>query len=123
MKYESMVNKKRDELVFLEDTIHSIEKIEEYVKNISEQDFKINTEKQDTVIRRIEIIGEALKNISTKTREKHSNIPWRDIAGMRDMVIHQYFGVSIGMVWKVATSEIPDLKIKLQEILYKLDPD
>ncbi len=118
-----MVNKKRDELVFLEDTIHSIKKIEEYVKNISEQDFKINTEKQDAVIRRIEIIGEAVKNISIETREKYTNIPWRDIAGMRDVVIHQYFGVSIGMVWKVATSEIPDLKIKLQEILHKLDPD
>jgi uncharacterized protein with HEPN domain len=109
--------KKRDELIFLEDILESIEKIEKYVDNLSEKEFEDNSEKQDAVIRRIEIIGEAVKNISKETKEKYSDIPWREVAGMRDVVIHQYFGVTVGLVWRVATSEIPNLKEKIKKII------
>lgn len=91
--------KSRDELVFLEDILDCIEKIAGYVENLTEKEFEENTEKQDAVIRRIEIIGEAVKNISKETREKYSHIRWREIAGMRDIFIHQYFGVTIGLDW------------------------
>ena len=115
--------KKRDELVFLEDILECIEKIGEYIENLTEKEFEENSEKQDAVIRRIEIIGEAVRNISTETRNKYPHIRWREIAGMRDVVIHQYFGVTIGLVWRVATCEIPDLKDKIEKIIKELDED
>ncbi len=108
--------KQREELVFLEDILECIDKIAEYVKGISETDFERNIEKQDAVIRRIEIIGEAVKRISTETRNQHPLIPWREMAGMRDIVIHEYFGITIGLVWRVATSDIPNLKEKIKVV-------
>lgn len=109
--------KRRDELVFLEDISECTHKIMEYIKNISEDEFCANTEKQDAVIRRIEIIGEAVKKISIQTRNKYPKIPWREIAGMRDVVIHEYFGVSPDLVWNVATSDIPILKKQIDKII------
>jgi len=101
---------KRDELVFLEDIPECIKRIEDYTKGLTQAEFEDNTEKQDAVIRRIEIIGESAKNISEDTREKYPYIRWREIAGMRNVVIHQYFRITIGLIWRVATKEIPALK-------------
>ena len=91
------------------------------MQGISEQEFEQNTEKQDAVIRRIEIIGEAVKNLPMDLRDENSDIPWRQIAGMRDIVIHQYFGVTIGLVWCVATSDLPNLKDRIVEIRKGVD--
>ena len=94
-----------------------IYKILEYVEFISEVDFEGNSEKQDAVIRRIEIIGEAVKNISIETRSQYPDISWREIAGMRDMVIYEYFGITMGLVWKFTTSDIPTLKLQIEKII------
>ena len=93
---------KRDEILFLEEVYESIDLIEKYVSGLTEKEFEENTEKQDAVLRRIEIIGEAVKNLSQKTRSQYPDLPGKEMAGMRDVVIHQYFGVTIGMVWRVA---------------------
>jgi uncharacterized protein with HEPN domain len=114
---------KRDVRVFLEDILESIEKIEEYTANIDEDDFYENSVIQDAVLRRLEIIGEAVKNIPDDFREKHPDIPWKQIAGMRDVLIHAYFGVNLRRVWKVIEEDIQDLKLKILKILEDLEAD
>jgi uncharacterized protein with HEPN domain len=110
---------KRDEGVFLEDIYESVEKIMLYTKELDEQDFYESTEKQDAVIRRLEIIGEAAKKISQQTRDAYPNIPWKEMSGMRDVLIHEYFGVSPSIVWNVIRNELNHLLPTLKEILEK----
>ena len=108
---------KRKPDVYLQDILESIEHIHRFLDGVSEDEFYKNVEKQDAVLRRLEIIGEAVKHLPEEIRENHSDIPWRQIAGMRDIIIHEYFGVTLNMVWIVATDDILDLKTKVEEII------
>ena len=92
--------------VFIEHIIDSIEKIEEFTKNIGEDEFNKNTQLQDAVIRRIEIIGETVKNLPEDFRERHKNISWKEIIGTRDKIIHHYFGANLDIVWSIQKSKI-----------------
>jgi len=107
---------KRDEVVFFEDIIENVNLIEESIKGTSQNNFNINRLLIDATIRRLEIIGEAVKNISKNTREKHPEIEWKKIAGFRDVVIHEYFGVKIDKVWNVIKGDMPKLKKQIQII-------
>ncbi|MCC5927101.1 MAG: DUF86 domain-containing protein [Bacteroidetes bacterium] len=108
---------KRKPDVYLQDILESIDHIQRFLDGVSEENFYENVEKQDAVLRRLEIIGEAVKHLPEEIREKHPDIPWRQIAGMRDIIIHEYFGVTLGMIWVVATEDIHDLKAKVEEII------
>lgn len=104
---------KKDIRVYIEDILESIAKIEEYTKNVTEKIFNKDTQLQDSVLRRLEIIGEAVKNIPTDFRNKYPEIPWKNIAGMRDILIHEYSGVNLKRVWKVVKKDLLDLKNNL----------
>ncbi|MBE9048413.1 DUF86 domain-containing protein [Pleurocapsales cyanobacterium LEGE 10410] len=108
---------KRKPDVYLQDILESISHIQRFLEGVSEDEFYKNVEKQDAVLRRLEIIGEAVKHLPDEIREDHPDIPWRQIAGMRDIIIHEYFGITLEMVWVVATEDILDLKTKVEQII------
>lgn len=117
------MKKKRDVLVFLEDILESAELIESYVATISESEFYQSSEKQDAILHRLLIIGEAAKHVSAAYREKWSQVPWRDIAGIRDIIVHEYFGVTLTMIWKTAVEDIPHLKLQILAILESISDE
>jgi uncharacterized protein with HEPN domain len=112
---------KRGDKEFLLDIIEAIKRIELYTKELSYQDFLQKIETQDAVIRNFEIIGEAVKNISKNLKTKYNNLQWKEIAGMRDKVIHFYFGVNWDIVWEAAKNSLPQLKEKIEGILKKIE--
>ncbi len=99
--------------VYLHDILESIEKIEAYTENLAYDGFSKNTEAQDAVMRRLMIIGEAVKQISQEFKNRHTEIAWKQIAGMRDVLIHEYAGVLLERVWKVVKDDLPVLKERI----------
>lgn len=96
----------RSTVVYLDDILECISLIREYVKGKSFTAFERSLELQDAVARRLEIIGEAVKRVPASARNKHPDIPWKQIAGMRDMLIHEYAGVSPETVWKTVRDDL-----------------
>lgn len=110
---------KKDPTIFLEHILDSIEKIEKFTKDISKRQFLKSLKTQDAVIRRLEIIGEAAKNISGDVKKQYEFIPWKKITGSRDVLIHDYFEVDIESVWDTVTKDIPQLKQDIKKLLEK----
>lgn len=111
----------RDIRVYIEDILDSITKIEQYTQTFNEQDFLANTQLQDAVLRRLEIMGEAVKSIPQAFRDKYPDIPWKKIAGLRDVLIHEYFGVNMRRAWKVAKQDIFVLGDELKKVKKDLE--
>ncbi len=110
---------KKDPKIFLKDILKSTEKIEKYTHKLTRKEFFQKDETQDAVIKRLEIIGEAVKNIPGKIRNKYSIIPWKKVAGMRDILIHEYFGINLERVWTTIKKDLPKLKKQIEKILEK----
>lgn len=106
----------RDLRLYIEDILDSIEKVEQYTRAIDEHEFLADTKVQDAVLRRLEIMGEAVKNIPQDFRSKYTDIPWKKIAGLRDILIHEYFGVNVRRAWRMARHDIFELKEKLLKV-------
>jgi len=112
--------KDKDYLIFIRHILDSIRDIEESTDNISKKEFMEDKDVKDATIRRIEVIGEAVKNLSSSFRNKYPHIPWKEIVGTRDKMIHHYFGVDLNIVWNIVKIEVPKLKKKIRESI-KLD--
>jgi uncharacterized protein with HEPN domain len=107
---------KKDLKVFLSHILESIHLVEEYSKGMTQAKFLKSRSLQDAIIRRLEIIGEAVKNLPSSFKVKHPDIPWKQIAGMRDILIHEYFDVDLLLTWTVVKHELPVIKKKLTKI-------
>lgn len=107
----------RADIDFVNDIREAIQRISSYLGGMSYDDFRKDIKTQDAVIRNIEIVGEAAKGVSEELRVKAPHIPWKSMAGMRDRLIHHYFGVNLDIVWQVVSAELPDLNSELDGLI------
>ncbi|MEW5761429.1 MAG: DUF86 domain-containing protein [Candidatus Thermoplasmatota archaeon] len=112
--------KKRDYRDYINDIINSINDTVSFTENMTFSDFVKDRKTINAVIRSIEVIGEATKNIPIYIKDKYPSVPWKKMAGMRDKMIHEYFGIDIEILWKTAKEVIPQLKPLAQKVLRDL---
>lgn len=112
---------KRDANLCIADALESIQKIRQYTAAITQQEFCENTQIQDAVFRRLEIIGEVVKNIPDALKAGQPDIPWRKVAGLRDVLIHVYIGVNFERVWSVIENDLDKLSNALEKMAGELN--
>jgi len=111
---------KKDPKIFIEHILESIGDIEKYTKGQTKEKFLKAKMMQDAVMRKLEVIGEAVKNLPLSFKKKYSKINWKEIAGMRDILIHEYFGVNINIVWNTVKKDIPKFKKEMEGVMEEL---
>lgn len=114
---------KRDYRLFIKDITTAMESIERFVGDMTLEELKADEKTSSAVIRKFEIIGEAAKHIPPKIRDKHKDIQWKSMAGMRDRLIHAYFGIDYNLVWSAIKTEIPNLKPRLEKVLSNMEEE
>ena len=108
---------KRSWTIYIEDILVSMDKIERYIKGLNYKKFTVNELIIDAVLRNLEIIGEASRNIPEDIREKYPDIPWKRMIGLRNIVIHEYFGIDLGIIWQIISRNLPETKPKIRSML------
>jgi len=114
---------KREYRLYIDDILEAVEKIEKYVEDLSFDEFTEDTKTIDAVIRNFQIIGEATKRIPEEVKGKYVDIPWKEMAGMRDKLVHEYFGVKLDVLWKTIKNRLPELKSLIKEVLEKMNKE
>lgn len=112
---------KRSDRDYIRDVLDAIEKVEEFIRGMDYDDFLEDVKTQYAVVRALEMIGEAVKNISNESKERHPEIPWKSIAGMRDKLIHAYFGVDLEVVWLTVKKDVPKIKPIFEKLLNEVE--
>jgi uncharacterized protein with HEPN domain len=107
----------RDSRVYLEDILGAITKIERYTRDLSCASFALDDKTIDAVVRNLEVIGEAVKQLPSDLRVRHPGVEWQKIAGLRDILIHQYFGIDSDIIWDIVQSKLPGLGQAVQGML------
>lgn len=112
---------KRTDRAFLSDIVEAIRRIQTYTKGMDFNAFLSDTKTQDAVARNIEIIGEATKRLSEELRAKYPAVPWKNMAGVRDRLIHHYFGISLDVVWEIISVELGEVARQVTSIMQDLE--
>jgi uncharacterized protein with HEPN domain len=111
----------KDDSVYLRHILDAIEQIESYLDGISVDQFQKTKLIQDGVLRQLEIMGEASRNLSDDIRQDHPEVPWRQIVGLRNRVIHAYFSVNTEIIWEITQDDLPSIKENVTSILESLE--
>ncbi len=114
---------KRDPRLFVTEMVTACDKIERFIARLQESDFDDDELVQDAVLRNLEIIGEAAKQLSSEIRDRHSEVPWTRIIGFRNITIHTYFAVDLSIVWRIVTTNLPQLVRQPRASLDELSSD
>ena len=107
---------KRDTRLFVKDILENIDNIKSFSKGLTKNRFASDKLRQNAIIRCLEIVGEAVKNIPDSFREKYPNIPWKKIAGFRDILTHAYFGVNLDRIWNIIEKDLSGLEKEIRKI-------
>ena len=111
--------KRPDDPGRLQDILGAIKRIESYMRGTNEKQFKNDLMRQDAIMLQIEIIGEAARNVSTEFQEQHADIPWSEMIGMRNKLVHDYFDIDVSKIWDTTKNDIPQLKKAIVRLIGK----
>jgi uncharacterized protein with HEPN domain len=106
---------------YLEDILTAIERIQSYLKDVQKEGFLNSNLRVDATLHNLEIIGEAAKSIPNAIRERHPEIEWRKITGLRDIVAHEYFGIDLEIIWDIVQNKLPELDLQIAAILKEVE--
>ena len=107
----------RDYKVYLQDVVEAAGKVRSYTAGLSFKTFSEDTKTVDAVVRNLEVIGEAIKQVPDDVRSRHTDVEWKKIAGLRDILVHQYFGIDVEIIWDIVQNKLPALEAQIRKVI------